>query len=198
MAAKRARRVARGGVAVHLGSMSPSPSAESPAAGIHVRQGPHGALTYLVDTAPEALPPVRLRDIVAAWENARAAARAEAWGCARLFRFRHPDGETTELALADPDACCWAGAVDTTMGIHTPYGLALCLRLLALVDLLARARWAAPLFRLTRSGAELDPSLLRAAAMAPLNGQARFDESPFRALLAGRLAAPHGPLAAGA
>ena len=27
---------------------------------------------------------------------------------------------------ADADACCWAGAVDGTVGIHTSYGLSLC------------------------------------------------------------------------
>ena len=73
--------------------------------------------------------------------------------------------------------------------------MSLCLRLLALVDLLARERWTAPLFRLTRAGSELDPTLLRVAAVAPLNHEARFDETPFRALVAPRLASP---LAAGA
>lgn len=162
---------------------------------IRVQTGPHGALTYLVDAAPPALPPVRLRDVAAAWDAARAAAHAEAWGCARMFRFQAPAGTeeeagATELALADPDACCWAAAVDATVGMHTGYGLSVCLRLLALVDLLARAHWARPLFRLTGTGAELDPALLRTAAITPLNPQARFDEAPFRALLAGRLAAP--------
>lgn len=165
--------------------MTPSSSAR-----IRVESGPHGVLTYQVDAAPEALPPVTLRDLAASWEGARAAARAESWGSPRLFRFRHPDGATTELALADPDACCWAGAVDETVGMDTPHGLALCLRLLALVDLLARARWAAPLFRLAATGAELDADLLRAASFAPLNAQGRFDEIAFRRLLAGRLAAP--------
>lgn len=112
-----------------------------------------------------------------------------------MFRFQAPAGAeeeagATELALADPDACCWAAAVDATVGMHTGYGLSVCLRLLALVDLLARAHWARPLFRLTGTGAELDPALLRTAAITPLNPQARFDEAPFRALLAGRLAAP--------
>lgn len=169
----------------------------SPAENIRVACGPHGSLTYLVEVAPQALPPVRLRDIAAAWDSAGAAARAETWGCARLFRFRPHEGQATELALADPDACCWAAAVDGTVGMHTGYGLSLCLRLLALVDLLARAPWTAPLFRLTGTGAEFDHALLRAAAQTPLNAQARFDEMPFRTLLAGRLAAPAQPIASG-
>ena len=156
-------------------------------------------MTYLVNSPPESLPPVRLRDIAAAWEAARAAARATAWGRARLFRFCRADGSLTDLALADADACCWAGAVDQTAGMHTSYGLSLCLRLLALVDLLARERWAVPLVKVTRSGAELDPALLRAAAIAPLNREARFDETPFRALVAPRLGALGAtPLASGA
>jgi hypothetical protein len=166
---------------------------------IQVAVAENGTVTYLVDQPPESLPPVRLRDIAAAWEAARAAACAAAWGSARLFRFRRSDGSLTDLALADADACCWAGAVDLTAGMHTSYGLSLCLRLLALVDLLARARWAAPLFSVTRGGAELNPALLHAAAIAPLNREARFDDTPFRGLVAARLEGPRvTPLASGA
>jgi hypothetical protein len=150
---------------------------------VRVGETRDGTLTYLVDLAPEALPAVRGRDLEHAWDASRQAAGAAAWGVARLFRFRRPDGSTTDLALADPDACCWAGAVDRTVGMQTSYGLSICLRLLALVELLARARWAAGLFALGPGGAELHPSLLRAAATAPLTAEARFDESGFRAKL---------------
>jgi hypothetical protein len=168
-------------------------------ASVRVAVADNGVVTYLVDSQPESLPPVRRRDIAAAWEAARSAAHAEAWGSARLFRFRHADGTVTDLALADADACCWAGAVDRTTGMHTSYGLSLCLRLLALVDLLAREAWAAALVRLSRDGAELDPALLHAAATAPLNREARFDEIRFRALLPRRLEIPRAPpLASGA
>ena len=80
--------------------------------------------------------------------------RGSHWGTPRLFRFCRADGTSTDLALADPDACCWAGAVDGTVGIGTSYGLSLCLRLLALVDLLASARWAGTLFAVRRDGAD--------------------------------------------
>jgi hypothetical protein len=168
---------------------------------IHVGAAPDGTLTYLVDLPPEALPPVRLRDLAAAWEAARATAIAAGenptgggWGAARLFRFRRADGTHTDLALADQDACCWAGAVDGTVGMHTSYGLSLCLRLLALVDLLARARWAAGLFTLRPDGAEIHPTVLRTAARLPLTQEARFDESGFRAqVLNPPLAAPFSP-----
>ena len=146
-----------------------------------------GAVTYLVDLPPEALPPVLLRDIAAAWEAAREAAVAAQWSTTRLFRFRRSDGTCTDLALADADACCWAGAVDGTVGMHTSYGLSLCLRLLALVDLLAHARWAAHLFSVRRDGARIDPSVLHAAATVPLTRDARFDESGFRAEVQQRL-----------
>ena len=149
-----------------------------------------GTLTYLVDVPPEALPPVRGRDLADAWEQARDAAAGAAWGAARLFRFRRPDGGTTDLALSDADACCWVAAVDARVGIGTSHGLSLCLRLLALVDLLGRASWLSGLFRIGRNGATLHPALLAAAAEAPLDADARFDETRFRARLGHPLAAP--------
>jgi len=150
---------------------------------VRVGVGPDGSATYLVDIPPEALPPVHRRDLERAWYAARGAALAHRWGVIRGFRFRRPDGSHTDLALADADARCWAGAVDATVGMGNSYGLSLCLRLLALVDLLARARWADPLYRLERDGAELHPTLLRAAAVAPLTPEARFDEPSFRGKL---------------
>ena len=146
-------------------------------------------LTYLVDLPPEAMPPVRGRDISAAWDAAPDAATDAVWGAARLFRFRRPDGTTTDLALSDEDARCWAGAVDGTVGMNTSYGLSLCLRLLALVDLLARAPWLSELCPIGRTGAALHPALLSAAATSELTADARFDETRFRNSLA-RLPAP--------
>jgi hypothetical protein len=150
-----------------------------------------GTLTYLVDRPPGALPAVRGRDLAAAWDAARDAAQGAAWGDARRFRFRQPDGGLIELALQDRDARCWAGAVEMTAGLQTLYGLSLCLRLLALVDLLARARWADGLRELRRDGVELHPALLRAAAAAELTNEARFDETSLRAGLS-VLPAPTG------
>ncbi|MBV9248683.1 MAG: hypothetical protein JO227_05480 [Acetobacteraceae bacterium] len=157
---------------------------------VRVSPGPDGMVTYLVEAPPEALPPVCGRDLELAWYAARNAALAQSWGAIRGFRFRRPDGSHTDLALADCDARCWVGAVDRTVGIGTSYGLAICLRLLALVDLLAHARWALPLCRLARDGAELHPSLLRAAATVPLTAEARFDEARLRARLAPFLLPP--------
>ena len=148
---------------------------------IHVGQALDGTLTYLVDQPPAELPPVRGRDLAAAWDAARDAALGTVWGAARLFRFRQGDGSFTDLALQDRDARCWAGAVEMTSGLQTMYGLSLCLRLLALVDLLARARWADGLCTMRRGGAELHPALLRAAATLQLTNEARFDETRFRA-----------------
>ena len=139
-----------------------------------------GAVTYWVDLSPEALPPVRGRDLEAAWDAAREAAMASRWGLARGFRFRRRDGSYTDLALSDRDARCWAGAVEKITGMHTSYGVSLCLRLLALIELLARVRWTTGLLRLRKTGAELDASLLRVAASAPLTAEARFDEMWFR------------------
>jgi hypothetical protein len=163
-------------------------SSQSPR--VQVGAGPDGTLTYLVDVPPEALPPVLGRDLERAWYAARDAALAQSWGAIRGFRFRRPDGSHTDLALADRDARCWAGAIDGTIGIGTGYGLSLCLRLLALIDLLARVDWALPLLHLERDGAELHPSLLRTAATAPLTQEARFDEVRFRTSLPPFLLAP--------
>ena len=139
---------------------------------------------------PEDLPPVRARDLDHAWQAARAAALAEAWGNHRLFRFRRPDGRVTELLLADRDACCWAEAVDRLAGLGTAHGLALCLRLLALIDLLTRAPPLAARCRLARDGAELPPALLRVAATVPLSAEAGFDPAPFHAAFAPVLSSP--------
>ncbi len=152
-------------------------------ASVHVGSRPDGSLTYLVAVPPEELPPVQRRDLERAWYAAREAALSQRWGVARFFRFQHPDGSVGDLALADPDARCWAGAVEGTIGLRNSYGLSVCLRLLALVDLLARARWADPLCQLQSDGAELHPSLLRAAASMPLGPDARFDETGFRSRL---------------
>lgn len=151
-------------------------------------------VTYRVAIPPEALPPVRARDLEAAWDAARRAAIGQAWGQARLFRFLRADGGHTDLALADRDACCWAAAVDAIADTSRPYGLSLCLRLLALVDVLGRLPLAAGLIELRRDGAALHPALLRAAADASLTAQARFDDSDFRDLAHHRaLPAPVSP-----
>jgi hypothetical protein len=154
---------------------------------VRVGQSWDGTVTYVVSQSPETLPAVRGRDLEAAWDAAREAALAELWGAPRAFRFRREDGTVTDLALADRDARCWASAVDRMAGIGTSYGLSIFLRLLALVDLLARATWAASLVHLARDGAALHPLLLRAAASVQLTVDARFDADAFRARL--------GPLA---
>ncbi len=155
-----------------------------------------GTIVYHVDRPPEALPPVRRRDLDAMWHAARGAAARADWGGPRRFRFRPaeatatvPAGDApTDLVLADRDACCWAAAVDGAIGLASAYGLSLCLRLLALVDLLAHARWTDPLFALKPDGAEIDAALLNAAARLPLTAEARFDAEAMRAEL-GQIAA---------
>ena len=155
---------------------------------IEVAAAADGTMTYLIHDSPQGLPPVRLRDLAAAWDGAREAALRHDWGPLRAFRFALPNGGTVDLALADRDASVWAGAVDRMLGIASPYGLSVCLRLLALVDLLA-APWARGLFTLRRDGAELHPGLLRLAAEAKLTEEGRFDGAAFRA----RLRTPPGP-----
>lgn len=143
-----------------------------------------GAYIYVLPVPPEGLPAVRGRDLAAAWDAAREAARAAAWGKVRRFRFPHADGSVTELALSDRDAACWATAVERVAALQTSYGVSLCLRLLALVDLLGRAPWAARLLAFEAGLARLHPALLRLAAAAPLSAEARFDEARFHDSLA--------------
>ena len=157
----------------------------APAAPIRVLRDAQGGLTYLVDALPEELPAVRKRDVELAWDSAHRAARAGRWGVLRGFRFQRIGSELPprDLLLADIHAATWAEAVDSMVGLRSLYGLSLCLRLLALVDLLAHARWADGLYRMQRGEAEMDIRLLRLAASARLTPQAGFDAAAFRAIL---------------
>ena len=74
-------------------------------------------------------------------------------------------------------------AIDAAVGLETLRGLALCLRLLALVEVLTRAAWLGPLYDVTPEGIDLHPALLSAAATMPLDAAARFDEAGLRRLL---------------
>jgi hypothetical protein len=150
---------------------------------IRVARAPDGVLAYAIALPPEALPAVPPRVLESAWDSARAAAAAERWGAPRRLVFRRADGSAQELLLADADAACWAEAVDAAHDLGTLAGLAVCLRLLALVDVLGRARWLTGMFRVTAEGIDLHPELLRAAAAMPLDAAARFDETGLRRLL---------------
>lgn len=148
---------------------------------VRAAQAADGTQVHLLDHPPGELPPVHARDLAAAWDAARAAALQARRGSARQFLFRHPDGTTTTLALNDRDAACWAAA--NAQGLQTAHGVSLCLRLLALVDMLARAPALHAYMTLHRNGADLHPALLRAAAATPLTDEARFDEARIRAQL---------------
>ncbi len=151
--------------------------------GVVTTRLPSGALCHALACPPDALPEVHPRALESAWEVAREAADAGLWGPARLLRFA--DG--TEIALADADACAWAEALDRTAALDALPALALCLRLLALVEAMGRLAWLRDLFALGRGGAELHPALLGAAARAPLDATGRFDERRLRAMLSRNL-----------
>lgn len=156
-------------------------------ASIRVARAPDGALTYLVPLPPECLPAVPPGELLAAWALARQGAARRRWGPPRLLHFARPEGDplgdSTRIAIADRDAGAWAEAIDSAIGLETVSGLALCLRLLALVEVLSRASWLEPLFDVTPGGIDLHPALLSAAATMPLDGGARFDEAGLRRLL---------------
>ncbi len=73
-----------------------------------------------------------------------------------------------------------ARAVDQTVGMGHSYGLSLCLRLLALVELLGRAACAGGR---TAIGAGPHPALLSAAGAVPLTPDLHLDEPVIRARL---------------
>ncbi len=154
------------------------------ASSIAVGVAPDGALTYFVPVPPGELPPVRGQDLMAAWTTAHEAARQGSWGQRRQFCFRSPEGGITELALRDVDACCWAAAIDRTLGLGSLHGLSVCLRLLALVQLIGGAGAAGGLFAIEAGDAALHPALWRAAAESPLTDTAGFDAPRLLARLA--------------
>ena len=137
-------------------------------------------LVYRVTLPPEAMPPVTTRDLEQAWDAARAAALSSSGAAHRQFSFRGADGRIATFDLDDRDARLWASAVDRVSGLTTLAGISLCLRLLALIDLMAHSRWAFAFMTPKRDGARLDRALLRAAARADLTEEARFDEASFR------------------
>lgn len=143
-----------------------------------------GTLIYRIRHAPSELPAVRGRDILAAWDGASDAAIAGARGARRRFQFCYPEGGVVSLAVTDRDARCWAAASDRLIGMHTSYGVSVFLRLLALIDLLARWPGLRGL-RDVRRAIERNPLLLRLAAEACLTDEAGFDETGFRPLLPG-------------
>jgi hypothetical protein len=154
-----------------------------PDTAIRVAEDAQGGLAYAIPCPPETLPAVRPEALLAAWQAARAAAAAGRWGPPRTLLFRREAAEPTVLAIADRDARCWAEAVDRGADLGTLPGLALCLRLLALVEVMGRADWLIGLFDVTPQGVDLHPALLRAAAMMPLDPGARFDAEAMRRLL---------------
>lgn len=143
-----------------------------------------GFLIYQVGMSPDALPPVRTRDLAEGWDVARRAAVESQWGEPRMFRFQAEGDAPVDLALNDDDAACWAAAIDAAWGLQTAYGLSLCLRLLGLVTLLAASPALRALCPLSRAGATLDPALVRAAAAVPLSSRGHLDEACVRAHLA--------------
>jgi hypothetical protein len=141
---------------------------------------------YAIPFAPEATPAVPPRSLLRAWDTAREAATADLHGPPRAFRFRGHNGDdpALDLLLEDRDACCWAEALDRRFGLDHAEGLAILLRLLALLEVMGRAPWMRGLFDIGREGTVLHPDLLSAAATQPLDGAARFDEEGLRHRLA--------------
>jgi hypothetical protein len=152
---------------------------------IRTAEGPEGEILHLVPHAAPALPPVTKRDLEQAWEAARDSAARPLAPRARVIRFAQGADEKLDLRLNDRDAASWADAVDRFADLSTAHGISVCLRLLALVELMGRAAWARAWFTLSRAGLEFHPGLLQAAALSPLTETGGFAETALRALLPG-------------
>lgn len=145
---------------------------------------------YRLQMPPEALPAVGPSDIMEAWSAASIGAEMGMVlqpGDIEGIEFRWPGGES-RFAFADLDASSWAAALDRRYGLETLRGIAILFRLLALIELMARAEWLRPLFRLGGDeGVKVDPDVLRLAATLPLTASARFDADGFRIQLGSRV-----------
>jgi len=135
---------------------------QSAAPPVRIGRGRDGTLTYELDSGPEDLPPVPSRDLETAWDAVRAVRPGEMAGCA--FRFDGAAGPL-DLFLGSETARRWAVAVDGVAGLHTIRGVSLCLRLMALAELVARMPGRAPPRQ----------KLLRAAAAARLTPTGQLD-----------------------
>jgi hypothetical protein len=146
---------------------------------------PGGEILHVLGAPASALPRVAKRDLEQAWEHAGASPVAAP---PRQFRMPTRNGAPVDLVLRDPDAAAWAAAIERSIGLSTAHGVSVCLRLLALVALMAQSAWARDWFELRRDGARIRPELLHAAALAPLTEEGGFDEAALGALLPERAA----------
>ncbi|MDE8349378.1 MAG: hypothetical protein POG74_07830 [Acidocella sp.] len=151
---------------------------------IRTEYGPAGEVLHLIPHAPGQLPSVTKRDLEQAWEAARLnALTTNATTAAHGFRFAQPGTAPLDLTLTDPDAASWTHAIDSIADLGTARGISVCLRLLALFQLMASATWTRSWFTLRPTGLEFHPALLQAAALAPLTSTGGFAETALRALL---------------
>lgn len=101
----------------------------------------------------------------------------------RHFEFFVSPAETVRLSVQDSDAACWLAALEPETGFTTAYEVSKSLRVLALVALICDAAWARDWVIKRGDRLMLSAPFLKAAALAPLNDQASFDEEALYALL---------------
>ena len=138
-----------------------------------------------VPVPPSELPAVTAHDLINGWTAATMAAEmglSVSTEAARGVRFRRLDGEDLGIVFADVDVNCWVTALERTVGLDNLHGLAVCFRLLGLIDLMATEPWTRDFYSVGGTdGADIDFALLRAAAHQPLTDDARFDGLTLRA-----------------
>jgi|BEDMetMinimDraft_2_1075160.scaffolds.fasta_scaffold00308_2 hypothetical protein len=136
-----------------------------------------GGRVHHLEGSPSRLPAVAGRDLHRALAAAREAALSGAPHPPRLFRFTEK-GEETRLVVTDASACAWIGGIERVFGLSSPYAIALCIRLLALIDHLSGHPAARRVcVRQGRDGLLLPARIFHAAATAPLDSHGQFQNN---------------------
>ena len=142
-------------------------------------QRPDGRKMVCAPFGAQALPPVGISDLGKAWEVASMAAEdglvtedTDPEGVV----FKDKYGDAIQLEFDDFDALCWATAINRSYGLTTVKGLSLCLRMLALYQVMAESPWALTFFTFDRKNRlKIDKALMAAAAVTQLTADGRFD-----------------------
>ena len=143
-----------------------------------------GRITILVTCPIQDLPAVRPAELKQAWDTASVAVRQglrltdnDPYGLA----FKDRSGQSVDLIFHDSDAHLWAVAIHRAFDLSTIKGLSLCLRMLALYQLMAGQSWARCCFKVDKNRPiTIENRLLREAALTNLTETGGFDQAALK------------------